>query len=59
MDLSNAIENRVFRFYELHNNKWFHIMNLSLEMIKTEDHTQKYMLMKYGDSIFYNMVQSE
>ena len=46
------MENRVLRFYELHNNKWFHIMNLSLAIIKTTDKHQKIMLMKYG-SYFY------
>jgi hypothetical protein len=48
------MENRVRRFYELHNNKWFHIMNLSLEIIKTEDKTQKIMLMRYGSCFFIN-----
>ena len=47
------MENRVRRFYELHNNKWFHIMNLSLEIIKTEDKTQKIMLMRYGHWFFH------
>jgi len=42
----------VTRFYELHNNKWFHIMNVSLEIIKTEDKNQKYMLMMYGKYFF-------
>jgi len=42
----------VIRFYELHNNKWFHIMNVSLEIIKTEDKKQKYMLMNYGKYFF-------
>jgi len=46
------MENRVIRFYELHNNKWFHIMNVSLEIIKTEDKKQKYMLMNYGKYFF-------
>jgi hypothetical protein len=46
------MENRVTRFYELHNNKWFHIMNVSLEIIKTEDKNQKYMLMMYGKYFF-------
>ena len=46
------MENRVFRFYELHQNKWFHIMNLILDIIKNPDKNQKYMLMKYG-SCFY------
>ena len=51
------MENRVLRFYELHNNKWFHIMNLSLEIIKTDDKNQKFMLKKYGHSLFYNMIE--
>ena len=46
------MENRVRRFYDLHNNKWFHIMNLSLEIIKTEDKTQKIMLMRHGHWFF-------
>jgi hypothetical protein len=47
------MENRVIRFYELHNNKWFHIMNLVLEIIKTRDVTQKIMLTRYGADFFY------
>jgi hypothetical protein len=46
------MENRVIRFYELHKNKWFHIMNLSLEIIKTDDKKQRSMLMKYGSCFF-------
>lgn len=48
------MEHRVSRFYELHNNKWFHIMNVSLEIIRTEDKHQKYMIMKYG-CVFFNL----
>jgi hypothetical protein len=48
------MENRVTRFYELHKNKWFHIMNLSLEMIKTHDIHQRRMLMNYG-FVFFNI----
>jgi hypothetical protein len=48
------METRVRLFYDLHNNKWFHIMNLCLEIIKTEDKKQKYMLMKYGSGFFYD-----
>ena len=50
------MENRVKRFYDLHNNKWFHIMNLSLDYMRTSDVTQKYMLRKYGACFYYNMV---
>lgn len=47
------IELRVLHFYRLHNNPWFHRMNLSLEIIKTEDKVQKYMLAHYGSGFFY------
>ena len=47
------MESRVTRFYELHNNKWFHIMNFSLEIIKTDDSHQKYMLTTYGSCFFH------
>ena len=47
------MENRVKRFYELHNNKWFHIMNWSLDMIKTSDKKERHMLMKYGDCFYF------
>jgi hypothetical protein len=49
------MEHRTLRFYELHNNKWFYTMNLSLEIIKTTDKSQKYMLLKYGSYFFYTM----
>ena len=48
------MENRILRFYELHNNKWFHIMNWTLDMIKTSNPKEKYMLAKYG-SCFYSL----
>ena len=48
------IEERVSRFYELHNNKWFHRMNVCLEIIKTQDKCQKYMLSNYGQCFFYS-----
>ena len=51
------MENRVVRFYELHKNKWFHIMNLSLEIIKTDDKNQRRLLMKYGHYLFSNMTK--
>jgi hypothetical protein len=33
-------------------------MNVSLEIIRTEDTKQKYMLMKYG-YVFFNLASSE
>lgn len=47
------MENRILRFYELHNNKWFHVMNLTLEIIKTTNKSQKAMIAKYGSCFFY------
>ena len=49
----NTMEHRVKRFYELHQNKWFHVMNLSLEIIKTADVAQKHMLRMYGAMFFF------
>jgi len=45
------MENRVRLFYELHQNKWFHIMNWTLEVIKTPVNERR-MLMKYGGEFF-------
>jgi hypothetical protein len=53
IDLKNTMENRVKRFYDLHQNKWFHVMNLSLEIIKTADVAQKHMLSMYGAMFFF------
>lgn len=46
------MEQRVIRFYELHANKWFHIMNWSLEIIQSLDKGQIYLLKKYGHYFF-------
>jgi hypothetical protein len=51
--MENSMENRVSRFYELHNNKWFHIMNWSLEIIKIDDKKQRYIIMNYGGCFFF------
>ena len=47
------MENRVLRFYELHNNKWFHIMNWTLDIIKTSDTQQKNIQIKYGSCFYF------
>jgi len=47
------MENRIRRFQDLHNNKWFHVMNLTVEIIKTSDKRQKVMLAKWGAGFFY------
>ena len=53
MHIDHTMENRVLRFYELHNNKWFHVMNWSLDIIKTKEMSQIRMLEKYGASFFF------
>jgi len=44
------MEERITLFYTLHNNKWFHIMNYTLEVIKTTD--DRAILIKYGYCFF-------
>jgi hypothetical protein len=46
------MEERVRIFYELHNNKWFHVMNHTLEVIKTTDVKERAILVKYGSCFF-------
>ena len=48
----HIMEQRVRLFYELHQNKWFHKMNHSLEIIKILDRKQKVMIRKYGSCFF-------
>jgi hypothetical protein len=35
------MEERVHMFYKLHNNKWFHIFNFTLEVIKMTNEATK------------------
>lgn len=35
------MEERVKRFYELHNNKWFYIMNFNLDVMMERDISEK------------------
>ena len=49
----DAIENRVIRFYKLHTNKWFHIMNWNLDIIMSLDKKNKYNLIKYGSCFYF------
>jgi hypothetical protein len=49
----NHMEQRVQRFQELHNNKWFHIMNYILDIIKCTDIREKRMLVKYGSCMYF------
>lgn len=42
------IEHRVRLFHDLNKNKWFHIMNYCLDVMKMTDPAQRFMLIKYG-----------
>ena len=48
------MEQRVLRFYELHSNKWFHIMNFSLDVLRTPK-KERYMLIQHGAWFYHNM----
>jgi hypothetical protein len=48
-----GIEQRIKRFQELHNNKWFHIMNYCLDIILTTDKSQRFIKQKYGSCFYY------
>lgn len=52
------MEERVSLFYKLHNNKWFHKMNHTLELIKMTDHSEKALLIKFGACFFDNYNKS-
>jgi hypothetical protein len=47
-----AIDYRIERFRELHSNKWFHIMNWTLDAMRAVDPENRWALTKYG-SVFY------
>ena len=58
----NLIEYRINRFRELHNNKWFHIMNFNLDVLRSilyiihnskTDPRDIYTLIKYGNVFYY------
>jgi len=48
-----SVEHRITRFQELHNNKWFHIMNYVLDVMLTTDKRQRRILKKYGSCFYY------
>lgn len=51
--MEQKIEERIKRFQELHNNKWFHIMNWNLDIIMSLDKKNKYNLIKYGSCFYF------
>jgi hypothetical protein len=46
------IEYRIKLFQELHNNKWFYIMNWNLDIIRTVNLKDRFVLINHG-SVFY------
>lgn len=46
------MENRIKRFQDLHNNKWFHIMNWCLDEMRTFNIKNRVMLVKYGREFY-------
>jgi len=48
------MEERVKRFYKLHNNKWFYLMNFNLDVMMQRDIRKKNSLIQYG-GCFYNL----
>ena len=51
--MNHPLEERVKLFQKLHQNIWFHKMNYVLDVLKTTDIEQKFMLMKYGQCFYY------
>jgi len=49
----NSIEERVLRFYELHNNKWFHLMNWTLDVIRAPTKERKRMIISYARCFYF------
>ena len=52
--MGEEIEERVLRFYELHNNKWFHIMNWNLDIMIMRDKKNRYNLIKFGSCFYFD-----
>jgi len=52
--MEQKMEERIKRFQELHNNKWFHIMNWNLDIMKTRDKKNRYNLIKYGSCFYFD-----
>jgi hypothetical protein len=54
--MKTAIEHRIDRFHDLHNNKWFHIMNWNLDTLRAwhaKDYKNGVMLAKYGSCFYF------
>lgn len=49
-----SIEHRIKLFYELHKNKWFHVMNFVITEMLIEDKKERFMHSKYA-FVFYKL----
>jgi hypothetical protein len=49
----NSMEERILRFYNLHNNKWFHIMNWTLDVIRAPTKERKRMIIYYAREFYF------
>lgn len=49
----NSIEHRIKLFQDLHNNKWFHIMNYNLDVLRSLNTKEKHVLIKYGSCFYF------
>jgi hypothetical protein len=47
------MEARVRRFQDLHANKWFHIMNWTLDVLLSRNKHEKYMLINYSSCFYF------
>jgi hypothetical protein len=53
-DKMNTIEERIKRFQDLHNNKWFHIMNWTLDLILIKDKTHRRNHIAFGSCFYFD-----
>ena len=50
----NTMEERIKRFQELHNNKWFHIMNWTLDLILIKDPKNRRNHIAFGSCFYFD-----
>jgi len=53
-DKMNNMEERIKRFQELHNNKWFHIMNWTLDLILIKDPKNRRTHIAFGSCFYFD-----
>jgi hypothetical protein len=58
-NMSSPIDHRIKRFAELHNNKWFHLMNWNLDFMKTTDKKDRTIHALYSKSFYMAAAPTE